>query len=356
MKDSHLYRFSRTDLFFLLPLIIIYLLYLSFYINWADFFHNHPIHYTDYATHYSSVWSVSTYLDQGHLWGYNPYFHAGFPDGTLFDMDNKGIEVLSWLFSKTSLPLSPSYNLVVLFLMCLFPLMIYLASRSLHLSPVEAAIAQVLGFSLWFGDTTWSWAWQGGMIAFIAVVFGCLLCAGAFWRWAFFTDQPLFSKWFFIWFLLGGLIFWLHPWVFFILIAPFGVGVLTAWGKWDGRRRWLVILWMGWVLLVNSPWWVTFLRFLPDKTALSNFTGGLQQLAPIYVRIILAYGLWWICLRLLEFTAGERMASWWIVASVSILWLRWHILASILGQGRYNPIALSSLPWFSVPSSQRRLL
>ena len=263
--------------FALLPALIWHIVGMICYINWNDLWYNPPIHYTDYATHYASVESIQHFMADGQLWGYSPFFHAGFPDGTLFDVDNKAIEVASWLIHRLGLSLPHAFNAVIVMLIAIAPLMVYLASRILGLAPATAGLAQLIALMLWYGDPTVRWMWQGGTLAFASAALGSLVAASGFWRWASRGDGAWWGG--ALWFLLGALLFWLHPWAFFVLVAPLAIGTLVAWRRWSWRERLVPLLWSGWVLVLNWPWLSLVLRFMATKTSSEQFLqGGLPSL------------------------------------------------------------------------------
>ena len=302
---------------------------LSLFINLSDFYDNPPIHYTDYTTHYAGVWTVQHLLDSGHLWGYDPYFHAGYPAGTLSDIDNKGIEMVTWLLGRCGLPLALAFNLLLLALMALSPLAVYLAGCLLGLSPPVSILALGLALVLWYGDEAIFWSWQGGKIAFLSASFLGLLTVAAFWRWAGLVEQgspfsPALAGW--MWFGLGLFLFWLHPLTFFILAVPLATGVLAAWRGGNWRTRLTPLAWALCVLGVNWPWLRLVLNALPYLLPSSQFLqGGWAQL--------------WVDLR-----------SWYMPFRLALCGLAflgvWQWQQS--GRRLWLPLAASLLTWFGL--------
>jgi hypothetical protein len=350
----------RLELAWLLPPLIAHGLGLAFYVNWADAIGNAPFHYTDYATHYAAVDAVSHFLGSGRLWGYSPFFHAGFAEGTLFDIDNKGIELGSYLLSRAGLSLPHAFNLVVLVLMACAPFAIYAAARMLGLLPVAAGLAQWLMLIVWYADGSVRWMWQGSTLAFASAALGSLLVSAAFWKWA--AGRALASSTsgaaggrtaLLIWFGLGPLLFWLHAETFVVLVVTLGAGTLLFGRRWQ-RPAWLVLLgWSALVILVNWPWLGPNFRFLYTLAATPDLQGGLDQLrydatAPhallrlaILVMALFGVALW-----------RRSGAPWWRLVAVCIgVWLVLAYAGGYLGLGALQPyrfillaLSLASLP------------
>ena len=331
----------RLDLTWLLPAAAAHGLGLAVYVNWADVFGNAPLHYTDYATHYAAVEAVSHFLSRGQLWGYSPYFLAGFAEGTLFDIDNKGVELASYWLSRAGLSLPLAFNVVMLGLMALAPFAIYTAARVLRLPAATAGLAQWMMLAIWYGDGAVRWMWQGSILAFAAAALGSLVVAAAFWRWA---SGGAGRGWWsvLLWFGLGPVLFWLHAEVFVTLAVGLGVGLLLFGRRWT-RRAWLVLLgWVVFVIIVNWPWLSPNLQFLYTLAPTTDLQGGLGQLrydltAPhVILRLAVlgaaGAGLW----------AGLRAGRWWWgpVAFCAAVWLGLAYLGGYVGLGALQPYRL----------------
>jgi hypothetical protein len=342
----------RLDLVWLLPAAVAHGLGLAAYVNWADVVRNPPFHYTDYATHYAAVDAVSHFLAGGRLWGYSPYFLAGFAEGTLFDIDNKGVELASYWLSRAGLSLPHAVNLVMLALMACAPFAIYAAARMLNLSAAAAGLAQWMMLAIWYGDGAVRWMWQGSILAFAAGALGSLVVAAAFWRWAAGgVGAGRLSV--LIWFGLGPLTFWLHAEAFVILAIALVAGLLFFGRRWS-RRAWLVLLaWAAVVMVVNWPWLEPNLRHLYTVSATYDLQGGLAQLrydatAPhsllrLAVLVMAALGL----------LAWRKVGvQWWRAAALCIaIWLVLAYAGGYLGLGALQPyrfilpvLALATLP------------
>ncbi len=310
---------NTIALAYLLPALIWHGAGIACFVNWNDVWHNPPIHYTDYAVHYADVVAVGHFLSTGHLWGYDPFFQAGFPNGTLFDVDNKAIELVSWLLQCTGIPLDRAFNVVILTLIAIAPFTIYLAARTIGLAASTAGLAQIMALTFWYGDPVVRWMWQGGTVAFAAASAGSLAVAAGFWQWATWSERRRSGA--LLWFGVGPLLFWIHPWAFFTLGMLLSVGTLVAWRWWTWRMRIVPLLWTGWVLLVNWPWLSLVFRFLFSKTRSNQFLQGgmaelfkdalsLSMLLRLAVLGMAACGLWrW----------RQAQNTWWLPVAASVI-------------------------------------
>lgn len=254
---------------------------LLLFLDWREILTNPPVVDTDRAAYWAGVWAVSHFLDLGRLWGYDPFFMAGWPAGALFNVDNKLVELASWALSRTGLSLPLSYNLVLASLVTLTPLSCYPAGRWLGLGRAEALLAQWAGLGLWYLDPAFRWAWQGGTLAFVVVVYLGLLVLAAAVRLAG-TEAgrgtPL-APWL-AWFGLGPLLFWLHALAFALLLLPLSLLAWQSWPRlaWPGRL--IFLLWPPLVILLNLPWLLPALRFAWSNAGSHVFLqGGLPALA-----------------------------------------------------------------------------
>src|SRR5262249_54993177 len=150
----------------------------------GDLLDNAPIHYTDYAVHFAEAEGTCRFLEEGQIWGYSPFFQAGYAQGTVFDVDNKAVELATCALHRSGATTAVAFNLVVLTMFALAPFGIFAAARLCGSQMQTAGLAQVMGLSLWYGDPTIHWMWQGGTLSFVTATLGGIVVAAAFWRWA----------------------------------------------------------------------------------------------------------------------------------------------------------------------------
>ena len=74
-----------------------------------------PLSGRDYDTHLGQVWRVTEALDGwGKSWAYDVQLLAGYPNGTIFDADNKGWELWTYALYKLGLPMGTAFNMFLL--------------------------------------------------------------------------------------------------------------------------------------------------------------------------------------------------------------------------------------------------
>lgn len=260
-------------------LVVLHLVGMALFLEWREVMNNPPVADTDYATHWAEVWSVSHFLDNGRLWGYDPFFMAGHPAGTFFNLDNKLFEIVAFALSRLGLPLPLGYNLALASIMALAPLAIYPAGLLLGLARRQALLSQLAGLGLWYLDPVFRWSWQGSTLAFASAVCLSLLVLAAAVNLTCRERPPAPTAWLF-WFVLGPLLFWLHALTFALLILPLTLLTLRRWRGLSWGRRAPLLLWPLLVLLINAPWLLTALRFSWMKSSSDQYLqGGLPALA-----------------------------------------------------------------------------
>ena len=334
----------RLDLAWVLPPAAAHGLGLALYINWADFAANPPFHFTDYATHYAAAEAVSHFLAGGHLWGYSPFFLAGFAEGTLVDLDNKGVELASYGLMRAGVPLPHAFNWVMLALLAAAPFAIYGAARLLGRPPASAGVAQWLMLAVWYSDGAVRWMWQGSILAFAAAALGGLLVAAAFWRWGAGIAYGARGRWAIglTWFGLGPLLFWAHAEAFAVLAVAMGAGTLLFGRRWS-PRGWLVLAgWAALVIAANWAWLAPDLRLLDTLGSTYDLQGGFdrlrQDIAAPYALLRLAL----LAAAALGLAGWRRSgAPWWRPAAVCLAtWLVIVYGGAYLGLGALEPYRL----------------
>ena len=255
-----------------------------------------PLLSGDYGLHYYQVDSVlATLRSTGRAWAYDPSFCAGYPLGTLFDLDLKLVEVLALGLTAAGVPLAVAYNLLVLTFFLLAPVLLYLGGRGFGLQAQAALLVALAGTALWHVHHTTALFHRSGMFAFVFSV-SLSFCALA-------LAHRLRA--------CGGLLPWLG--LTAVLAAAFlshaaaallvlpGLLVLEAAQARAGRGRGgLAVLTALVVALAANSWWlVTAWRFWPYHRAASQFPApGLGELVELLTGWGLApiglagFGLW----------------------------------------------------------------
>jgi hypothetical protein len=218
---------ERPVLFVVVASAVVLLhLLLTFYFDPLPIFlANAPFSGLDFDTHIEQTWRVIEGLEGwGRSWVYDVKLLAGFPNGTIFDADNKGWELwtyaLTWLGMHKGRAFSSFLLLAHLAVLPVF----YGSSRLFGVGRWGALLAAALGSWIWFFDSFFHWMWFVGMVAYAFSAYLFLLPLALFFRWeqaggAWRAALAALS--------LGGVLL-VHPYSFFILVVPMAVMYLRA--------------------------------------------------------------------------------------------------------------------------------
>lgn len=238
-----------------------------------------PFRGVDYAPHfYAAVHAADHLRNNGTLWGYDPFWLAGSPEGYMSLTDNKLFCVFVSLAPAGWAALV--FNAVALTMLLAVPALLYAAARLARQPVAEAtggaAAAMIITFSLPHAVYFWSW---GGVSFFFASV---LLVPTVVLLVVTLAERSLFSKGGFAASLLALFTLYAHPGVAPLLAA----GALPL--LWSGRRpfaarlRDLALLGALLVLpllsLVDASWILGPELRVSDPYKHAGFHGGVSQL------------------------------------------------------------------------------
>jgi hypothetical protein len=222
------------------------------YFNGRELLLDRPIAGLDFDTHIHQAWRVVEGLQGwGKSWVWDPRLLAGYPTGTIFEADNIGWSVWTWLLVECGVSQGLAFNLFVVFAhLGLVPAM-YVSARWLDLSRNAALGAAAAAICLWAFDSWLHWCWYVGMIAY----------ATATWFWL--LPMSLFVRW---WrrrqhaaaigvALLMALCHLIHPYSFFLLVTPLAVIYIGGARQLD-RRGHLAVWAMAAVTVIANIWWL----------------------------------------------------------------------------------------------------
>jgi hypothetical protein len=143
-----------------------------------------PILETDYAHHYHSVADVVAAMSRdGRAWAYDPGFCAGYPEGTLFDVDLKLIELVVFALAKLGVGVGRAYNLTVLSFFLAAPVLLLGACRSFGWPRTPTLLVLASGVLLWHGSPMIVSFDAQGMCAFVLATYAALYVAAALDRY-----------------------------------------------------------------------------------------------------------------------------------------------------------------------------
>ncbi len=243
-----------------LPVLLVfvgpwYLLdYFRGWMLWSDI----PVAGADYDTHIAQTWRVLEGLRGWERpWVYDVQHLAGYPNGTIFDADNKGWTIFTWAGSGLGLSDGRAFNLFIACAHLGVAPVVYISGRLFGLRHGPALTAAGLSVLLWFYDSWNHWEWYIGMTAYAFASYFVLLPLSAFYR--FINERRTWQA------VLAGctlaLAHLLHPYSFFVLALPMGALYIRAARSMVVREH--VMVWAMAVLtvVVNAWWLVVSLQF-----------------------------------------------------------------------------------------------
>lgn len=210
-----------------------------------------PITGVDFDTHAEQTFRVLEGLrGWGKSWVYDVQLQAGFPNGTIFDADNKLWELWTYLFVCLGAAPAAAYNSFVFFAHLLILPWIYLSARTLRLAPSRALTAATLASALWLFDSYAHWFWWIGTVAYIFAAYFYLLPLALFYR--FCSDGKLWRL--VIVTVLLALAHLLHPYSFFVLAFPMLVLYVRALRGFGWKQHCAIGAMIVTVVAANAYW------------------------------------------------------------------------------------------------------
>lgn len=215
----------------------------------------------DFSTHAAQVRRVLEAFEvAGRHWAYDVQLLAGAPNGVLFDADNKGWELWTWALVKLGVGEGRAYNAFVLTGHVLMPAVFYASARLFRLDRSAALTTTGLAILLWAFDSLTRWLWFIGTVSYVFVAYFALLPLALFYRWIE-DRRPIYALACGFCMALGHL---LHPYLFFILVAPMlALYIRATWVErsmsWTDHGITLAIA--AFTVVANAWWLRTALRF-----------------------------------------------------------------------------------------------
>jgi hypothetical protein len=249
----------------------------------AELFRPEPIVNIDWCSQYYWSYAARQFFHGAHrLWGFDPYYMAGYPLDFVFN-SSLPVQVSNIFFRFLPIGLVIKWFFFLTFLAA--PFNFYLASRNFGLERGASLGAAALGVSyFWLGEDALFGNW--GMLSGSFLLNFSLLAVSCFYRYLKQVGRMTFL-FFTITLALSVLI---HK-TFVVLIGlPFAVLVLIFLGRLNSKT-WLGIIGAGvFSYLVNSFYLMPLIRFLPNKiedpnTTFFQNTQPLQFLADLFPAI-----------------------------------------------------------------------
>lgn len=226
-------------------------------------FGNEPIATSDYALHFIRAVTTDQLLSDFHrIWGYNPFFMAGYPAGTVFDVNNHFIEVFIFLIHQFGISLPAAFNLFVFLAVLLLPALVWLTARNFSLSPWQQFSAVAIAMALWFADSQVRITWRIGVIASGVAMYSLPFSLSCLYRYC----KERTKSWLLLLLISGSLISLLHPLSFLFFYIPVACYFLLRARNYDSRFWGALILFAFVVMLTNLFWISPLLQHLQLKT------------------------------------------------------------------------------------------
>ncbi|HEX2679343.1 MAG TPA: hypothetical protein VHM19_21980 [Polyangiales bacterium] len=209
----------------LIAVLVAHVLLTLWFLPLDAVFSDQPLTGGDFDMHASQAFRVGEALrTRGKSWAYDVHLHAGFPNGALHDVGNKGWELWTFALSRCGVPEAQAFNLFALVSVLLLPLCIVYAARRFGFQALDATVAAGLGVCLWFFDSLVHFMFTSGKLSFLVVSYGSVVALALMQRWTASRSPRVLAG-------LGVLLAVLclvHPYAFLILAVPMLVAYLRA--------------------------------------------------------------------------------------------------------------------------------
>jgi hypothetical protein len=222
-----------------------------------------PIARIDYALHFSRAVTADEFLTRsGRAWGYDPHFMAGYPMGTVFDVNTKFLQLVVSLLHHLGVSLPTAFNLFVFVSVLLPSFLVWLAARNFRASPVESALAAGIALLVYGVDPEVAKTWRFGVITSGMAMYSFPLALSFVYRFAE-ERQP---RWYVAFVASAILMSVLHPMSFLLFYVPLSLYLVLRAGRVDWGVWSALLLIAGGSLLLNAFWILPVLANLRYKT------------------------------------------------------------------------------------------
>lgn len=226
----------------------------------------------DYDTHISQVWRVLEGLQGwGRSWVYDVQHLAGYPNGTIFDADNKGWELWTWALVELGVSPGQAFNSFIIASHLAVTPTVYAAARLFGLRPGASLVAASFALAYWLFDGWNHWEWFVGMVAYGWASYFFLLPLAAFYRWLA-DRRPRHAI---VCALTLAIAHQIHPYSFFALVAPMTALYLRD-AKHLSRHEHAMVWGMAAVAVLANAWWLSvalsFWHYILDSSLFADPT------------------------------------------------------------------------------------
>lgn len=220
----------------------------------------------DFDTHVSQIWRVLEGLrGHGRSWVYDVQHLAGYPNGTIFDADNKGWELFTHALTVLGVPQGLALNLFVVVAHLAVAPVVYASARLFGLRRGTSLLAAALAVLYWYFDSWNHWEWFVGMIAYAIAGYLFLLPLAAFYRYTE-DRRPRHAVLCAVSMALAHLV---HPYTFFVLVGPM-IALYVRHARSMSRREHATVAGIVLVTVLANAWWLwvafSFWHYILDSS------------------------------------------------------------------------------------------
>jgi hypothetical protein len=232
---------ERICLIWVGAIFLLHSLGLAFlFVPLTGLFDYHPVIEQDWGLHFHHLKSLEAFWQQDRrLWGYNPFFMAGYPSNTIQDLSIKLFEILALILSVFGLDLIQAFKLTVFIATACVPWMMFFAARNLFpREPIIHLLAVLLGTAYWWNSYPREMFFYG-MLGFPIASYLSLMVLSLLYRISKSIDRFTAMHW--AWMATAVVILPLHLQALLIL-APATIALLITNGGAAAQR---LLLWIG---------------------------------------------------------------------------------------------------------------
>ena len=261
---------ERASLLFTSGVFLIHALGLAcLFVPWTGVFSSVPIVEQDWGLHFFHLTSLDALWRQDRMvWGYNPFFMAGFPSNTIQDLSIKFFEFTALGLSAVALTPIQWFKILVFLAMASAPWTMYFAARnffdgdpSKHLA---AAAAAGLGTIYWWNSLPREMFFYG-MIGFPAASYLSVWGVSIFYRLAARPDK--FTSVHFAWLIFASAILPLHIQSIIVFLPPIAARLLISPTLFRGRLSAWIAAAILLSLVVNGIWLIPAINHRADDVS-----------------------------------------------------------------------------------------
>ena len=232
-------------------------------------FNSEPIIDQDWGLHFHHLNSLAAFVRQdGSVWGYNPFFMAGYPSNTIQDLSIKFFEFVAVGLSPFALTPMQWFKISAFLAMASVPWLSYFTAQNFFykhaLKDLSAVVAAFLATVYWWNSLPREMFFYG-MIGFPAASYLSVLGVSLFYRLA--AQREKYSWVHLGWLLFAAAILPLHVQSVITFLPPMVALLLASQGFLSGRV-------IGWIagaaalsLVVNLIWLMPALDHLADDAS-----------------------------------------------------------------------------------------